>query len=363
MITLLVAVISISFLYVPKLAVLLSSVLWLFMLMLVSYKVFGPVAMGVVLLIYALAVILYCTRTASESVSRSSSKLELSSETSGLASTQSESVISKTNLTLANPTNDDKAEASVGSSAGISSVGENSPCTKDASLISEVGYGKAKRSVSFQGGVELPSESSLFSTASSAAMDSKASIYSSASFGRSYVDGSGKGVDEPNSGRTIARKARHRAFRARQNNNFVFVVLIVSTFFVCVWKYTLFQILFAFIVFLLIWQFIYPKFRPYINLAWTKLSSIRTPTGSVIFPPPVAVIGQAVYKLDRLVLSLAIQWVGDIVTMCIVVGLLVTLFVASIMLLLQVQVELSHYLAESVVLWNRTMEANPDINQ
>ena len=293
--------VSISFLCVSKVAILMSSVLWLLILGLVTHKMFGPVAGSVVILVYTFAGIYYCVQTKRKSVSSRNSKRK---PKSGLTSERNGDNV-KTKLIPASPI------------------------------------------------IELE-DIQMGSAVSGTTLRSNASIHSSSSWSSS------KSKDD---GGTIARKTHHKAIVAWQSTNHVFVVLIVSTIFVCVWKYTVFRIIFAFTMFLLLWRFICPYFRPYVSLAWTKLSSIRTPTGSVIFPPPVAVIGQAVYKLDRLVLSLAIQWVGDIVTMCIVVGLLVTLFVASIMLLLQVQVELSHYLAESVVLWNRTMEANPDINQ
>lgn len=160
------------------------------------------------------------------------------------------------------------------------------------------------------------------------------------------------------------------ALRARKSNNYVFVVLIVACLMVCFWKYPL---LFVLLVPLLLWvvlgKVLYPYIRPHVQLRLRMraiiltIASLFSSKTWLFFPPPITTLGRMFLLVDHMILKLAIQSVGGIVSLCIIVGLLVSVTAAFVLLMFQIQVELSHYVTVGTVVWNKTLEANPQLVQ
>ena len=346
------------------LAKILSSILWLILLLLASHQFCGALALALVMCAYAAAVIFWCfprkkrdesvvaapkSSVPDDNAGSSESSIALSASKTSLVVTDASNtqIGEKTSLVVANGSNTQTGKGGMeGSGSSLESLSSKGGVDTD----------KASRAVSFQG-LESASKTSLIS--SEGTVDEEVAVEFSAASGQDNIDG--PVIKRPRL--RSHKKSAESAIRARESNNFVFVVLIVSTIFVCVWKYALFQIFFAFLLLLLLGRSVYPYIQSYVRETAGKISALFVHKKEVFFPPPVVIMGRAYFHVDRMVLTLAIQSVGSIVTTFIIVGLLTSVFVVSVMVLLQIQVELSQYLVEGVVLWNKTMSLNPDMNQ
>lgn len=174
-------------------------------------------------------------------------------------------------------------------------------------------------------------------------------------------------VDVPHARRASKlRSQRSAALRARKTSNYVFVVLILSCILVCIWKYPILSFLLApLLLWVVLSRVLYPYARHHLQL-WHRtrvivvaIASCSRGRKALLFPPPISTLGRMFLYADHMILRLAIQSVGSIVTVCIIVGLVVGLTSVFVLVLLQIQVELSHYVTVSMVVWNKTLEVNP----
>jgi len=347
MVTLSVGILTVSVCN-NKLGRVLSSFFWLLVLLVVSYELFGTLAVPLVVLLYVGATLMaFFPRKKKASTTKS--ELSASLPGNSKASMASDST-SPSELTDLEPTDRDGDKTEKGWKEVKGKI-KAETIRFDLSTEEEA----SAKSVSFDNQLQSSSKTILESMGeeSSSTIQSPSSRYNS--------------EDAPDGGSNNLRKSRLRSYqkseyaqRARQSNNYLFVVLIISCFFVCVWKFPLFKIFFLFLTLVFMWSLAYPRLTPHFSRFWQQVSRMLARKKDVFFPPPVRVIGQALLGLDQMVLSGVIQWVGVIVTALIVLGLFVAVLVVSVMLVLQIQVEVGQYLVEGAVLWNRTMASNPD---
>ena len=164
------------------------------------------------------------------------------------------------------------------------------------------------------------------------------------------------------------RISAESASKARKNNNYVFVVLIVLCVVMCFRKYPILFIifipLFAWVMYLrVLYPYIHPRvqFRQRLRVAMAGSTSFFKSHRGLFLPPPICTLGRIYLYADHLILKLVVQSVGTIVSMCIIMGLLVVVSTALVLLLIQIQVELSHYVTVGSVVWNKTLQANPQL--
>ena len=163
-------------------------------------------------------------------------------------------------------------------------------------------------------------------------------------------------------------KSAESALRAQKSNNYAFVVLIAACCLIFIWKHPL--ILFL-LVPLILWvafgRIFYLYIQPQIQLQFSmqvitsEIASLFGGKMRLFFPPPIITLGRMFLFLDHMIIKLAVKSVGEIVSMCIIAGLLVGVSTASVLLVLQIYVELGHYVAVGAVVWNKTLAANPQI--
>ena len=82
---------------------------------------------------------------------------------------------------------------------------------------------------------------------------------------------------------------------------------------------------------------------------------------NVLFPAPLPTLSRMYLSLDRTVLKFAKSSVDSLISCCIIVGLLVMGLSVAVFLVLQIQVELSHYVTMMAAVWERTLESNPQL--
>lgn len=170
-------------------------------------------------------------------------------------------------------------------------------------------------------------------------------------------------------GRILRRKtpqAHLKALRARENSNLVFVVLLIVYFIVIFWKYPLFLVLLSPVVFWSALKYVLSlsstlgsRIRRLIN----KTASLIRGSAWLIFPPPLPTITRMFLYGDRMILRLAVMSMGSLVSSFIIIGLVVGVAATVVMLLLEVQVELTHYASVGVKVWNMTLSSNPQLSQ
>ena len=310
----------------------------------VSYEFFGTLAMPLVVLLYLVATLVVLFR-------------------------KKKTAPEGTDLSKVLPGNSEASMKTDGTShSELMDLDSEREANKKEKILKDVGEKGKGDTVRFDlSANENDAPSKLVSCDDHFQSSSKTSLESMDKESSSAVQSSHHGEGAPDGGANSLKKSRLRssqkselAQRARQSNNYWFVVLIISSFFVCVWKYPLFKVFLLFLTLVFLWSFAYPRLSPRLRGFWCEVSSRLARKKEVFFPPPVRVFGQVLLSVDQVVLSGVIQWVGVIVTALIVLGLFVVVLVASVMLLLQIQVEVGLYLAEGAVLWNRTVAANPD---
>ena len=96
----------------------------------------------------------------------------------------------------------------------------------------------------------------------------------------------------------------------------------------------------------------------------TFLASLRNRVqvqSAVLFPAPLPTLSRLYLSLDRVVLKFAKGSVDSLMSCFIIVGLLVSGLGLAVFLLLQIQVELSHYVAMMSAVWERTLESSPQL--
>ncbi|CAI8036169.1 Transmembrane protein 245, partial [Geodia barretti] len=82
---------------------------------------------------------------------------------------------------------------------------------------------------------------------------------------------------------------------------------------------------------------------------------------ALLFPAPLPTLSRLYLSLDRTVLKFAKGSLDSLMSLVIIVGLLVSGVGLTVFLVLQIQVELSHYVAIMAAVWERTLETSPQL--
>ena len=169
-------------------------------------------------------------------------------------------------------------------------------------------------------------------------------------------------------------RVRRTAFRtnrtfahARAKTNKIFLSLSMACIVVFFWKYPLFLLLVTPIV---VWCAVKLAIThtDFLNAFLGRLHAARKSAKnwinlrySVFFPPPLPTLLRLLSWADGKFLHGVKQSVGNLMSACIIVGLLGTGLASAVLLLFEMQVELSHYVSVSVTVWNRTMAGSPQL--
>ena len=170
----------------------------------------------------------------------------------------------------------------------------------------------------------------------------------------------------------VDARMRRPAFRtvnraSRETTNKIFLYLSLACIVVFFWKYPLFLLLFTPIV---VWCGVKLAIAHtvFLNALLGRFNAARKSAKnwinlrySVFFPPPLPTLLRILSFADKKFLHIVKQSVGSLMSACIIVGLLATVLAGFVLLLFEIQVELSHYLSVSVTVWNRTVASSPEL--
>ena len=81
------------------------------------------------------------------------------------------------------------------------------------------------------------------------------------------------------------------------------------------------------------------------------------------FPSPLPTLLKMYIFVDKKLLHVVKQSMGGLVSMCMIVGLILAALAAFILLIFEIQVELSHYVSVSATVWNRTVANHPQLRE
>lgn len=150
-------------------------------------------------------------------------------------------------------------------------------------------------------------------------------------------------------------------------SDFVFLVLYILFFMTVFWTYPFLLIL---LVPFAIWSGLkrVVSHGLYENTFLWKLSpffrSLRGWVGtrqSLLLPEPIPTLIRLYFLVDKNVLKIARGSVDSLMSAFIIFGLLVSGLALMVFLVLQIQVELSHYFTMMTAVWNRTLASNPQL--
>ena len=83
----------------------------------------------------------------------------------------------------------------------------------------------------------------------------------------------------------------------------------------------------------------------------------------VFFPSPLPTMLKMYIFVDKKLLHVVKQSVSGLVSMCMIVGLILAALAVFILLIFEIQVELSHYVSVSATVWNRTVANHPHLKE
>lgn len=160
-------------------------------------------------------------------------------------------------------------------------------------------------------------------------------------------------------------RGRSRKLQTHENSNLVFVVLLIAYFIVMCWHY-------PFIVFLLsplaLWALIKHALSLSSTLGSRAVTTVRKVIGGLkekawlLAPPPLPMLMRLLLKADSTILKFAVRSTGSLVSAFIITGLVVGVAATVVVLLLKVQVELTHYMTVGARVWNMTVTNNPQLS-
>lgn len=172
---------------------------------------------------------------------------------------------------------------------------------------------------------------------------------------------------EVGSGHHKSGRIKHLYHRqAKEKSNSVFVVLLIAYFIVMLWKYPLFLFV---LMPLALWASLKHAFSlsstfgTRVRLSISRTASVLRERAWLIAPTPLPTLLRMFLYADRVILQLAVRSTGSLVSSFIIIGLVVGLATAVVLLLLEVQVELTHYMAVGAKVWNMTLASNPQLSE
>ncbi len=154
--------------------------------------------------------------------------------------------------------------------------------------------------------------------------------------------------------------------RAREHSNLVFMVLILAYFIVITCKYPLIMFLLSPLA---LWALLRrafslsPPLEPFMRKVVNAAGGVWGEMSWLITPPPLPTLMRMYIYADRTILKLAVQTTGSLVSCFIIIGLVVGVVMGVVALLLQVQVELAHYMTVGAKVWNMTLTRNPQLSE
>ena len=157
--------------------------------------------------------------------------------------------------------------------------------------------------------------------------------------------------------------------KARAQGNQVFLLLFTVCLIVTFWRYPFLLLLLApFALWIVI--------KRALSMAAVQQSTfcqiptvLRTTQAWIVarkdafFPSPLPTMLKMYIFVDKKLLHVVKQSMGGLVSMCMIVGLILAGLAVFILLIFQIQVELSHYVSVSATVWNRTVANHPQLKE
>lgn len=178
--------------------------------------------------------------------------------------------------------------------------------------------------------------------------------------------GKASGKESPSSvGLRRGGRSRSRKAQTRENSNPVFVVLLIAYFIVICWHYPFFLFVLSPLA---LWALVKRALSLSSTLGSRAICTVRSViTGLkerawLIAPPPLPMLMRVLLKADSTILKLAVRTTGSLVSAFIILGLVVGVAATIVVLLLKVQVELTHYMTVGARVWDMTVTNNPRLS-
>lgn len=99
------------------------------------------------------------------------------------------------------------------------------------------------------------------------------------------------------------------------------------------------------------------RVSPFFEALWNWVGTRK----SILLPSPIPTLIRLYLTLDRKILAIAKGSVNSLMSAFIIFGLLVCGLALTVFLVLQIQVELSHYVAMMAAVWDRALTSNPQL--
>lgn len=147
-------------------------------------------------------------------------------------------------------------------------------------------------------------------------------------------------------------------------SNFIFLSLSIAFFMNIFWNYPFFLIL---LVPFAVWAALKRVLRLWLRQKKVSLSTLRTPLGwlarqqPILFPSPLPVLLKIYLFVDAKVLQVMKGCVDSLMSAFIITGLIVGGLACTAFLVLQIQMELTHYITMMAAVWNRTLSTYPQL--
>ena len=179
------------------------------------------------------------------------------------------------------------------------------------------------------------------------------------------LDGASEGsVEEMANGASTLQESTTKEF---SQSDFIFLCLYISFFVTVFWTYPFLLIL---LVPFAVWSALKRvlRLRVYENTFFCRSSSIFTSLQgwigtrkSLLLPTPIPTLINLYLTIDRKILVIAKGSIDSLISGCIIFGLLVSGLGLTVFLVLQIQVELSHYVTMMSAVWERALSSNPQL--
>ena len=154
--------------------------------------------------------------------------------------------------------------------------------------------------------------------------------------------------------------------KARAQGNQVFLLLFTVCLIVTLWRYPFLLLLLApFALWIVIKRALSVQQSTFCQIP-TVLRTTQAWIAArkeVFFPSPLPTMLKMYIFVDKKLLHVVKQSMGGLVSMCMIVGLILAGLAVFILLIFQIQVELSHYVSVSATVWNRTVANHPQLKE
>lgn len=157
--------------------------------------------------------------------------------------------------------------------------------------------------------------------------------------------------------------------KTRAQSNQVFLLLSAVCLIVTFWKYPLLVLLLApFALWILIKHVLTLAVVEQSALCrlpavWNGVQTWIASRKEVLYPSPLPTLLKMYIIADNKVLGAVKRSLASLMSMCIIVGLMTTGLAVFILLIFEIQVELSHYVNVSATVWNRTVASHPQLKE